>query len=75
MCRGVRVGVCVFVSVYILSVQSVQFSRSVVSDSLGLVLVNYTTQFNSVLGIIQQQCILLEDSFSFLKTFWLILLS
>ena len=60
--------------IYILSVQSVQFSRSVVSDSLGLVLVNYTTQFNSVLGIIQQQCILLEDSFSFLKTFWVILL-
>ena len=30
---------------YILSVQSVQFSRSVLSDSLGLVLVNYTTQF------------------------------
>ena len=30
---------------------------------------------NSVLGIIQQQCILLEDSFSFLKTFQLILLS
>ena len=30
---------------------------------------------NSVLGIIQQQCILLEDNFSLLKTFWLILLS
>ena len=30
---------------------------------------------NSVLGIIQQQCNLLEDSFSFLKTFQLILLS
>ena len=31
--------------------------------------------FNSIVRIIQQQCILLEDGFSFLKTFWLILLS
>ena len=30
---------------------------------------------NSVPRIIQQQYVLLEDSFSFLKTFWLILLS
>ena len=42
-----------------------------------LMIIQQTTQFkllNSVLGIIQQQCILLEDSFSFLKTFWLILI-
>ena len=40
-----------------------------------LMIHNKQLSLNSVLRIIQQQCILLEDSFSFLKTFWLILVS